>query len=84
MAQVMHGVIHGKTIELQENPGFSDGEEIEVVLRPRGVSQGVSQDRPGTRPTAAGMLAHLPAEVDTDLDEIVRDRKRGVFREIPQ
>jgi hypothetical protein len=30
---VLRGVVHGNTIELQANPGISDGEEVEVVVR---------------------------------------------------
>jgi hypothetical protein len=84
MPHAIAGVIRGKTIELKENPGFSDGEEIEVIVHLR---RDLVQPAPAGsegRPTAAGMLAHLPPEVDEELNQIIRDRKEGVFREIPE
>ena len=32
---VLTGVIHGKTIQLEEAPGFPDGQQVTVVLRPK-------------------------------------------------
>lgn len=84
MSHIIQGVIRGNTIELKENPGLSDGEEIDVILRPRRVAPDAIASRPGQRPTAAGMLAHLPPQVDRELEKIIRERKQGVFREIPQ
>jgi hypothetical protein len=76
----VQGVIHGMTIELKEDPGLADGAEIEVILLPRRVPDG--PDVPGERTTAAGMLAHLPPEVDEEIEAILRERKQGAFREI--
>ena len=33
MNKVLHGVVHGKTIELSEPAGVADGQEVEVVVR---------------------------------------------------
>jgi hypothetical protein len=84
MSHIIQGVIHGNTIELKENPGFSDGEEIEVILRSRRAGAGPISAAPLGRTTAAGMLAHLPQEVDEELEEVIRERGQGVFREIPE
>jgi hypothetical protein len=84
MSQTILGVIHGKTIELKENPGFSDGQEIEVMLRPRRDVVEPVPTGPEERRTAAGMLAHLPPEVDEELDAIVRERRKGAFRVLPE
>ncbi len=84
MSHIFQGVIRGNAIELKENPGLSDGEEIEVILRPRRIALDATASRLGQRPTAAGMLAHLPPEVDLELEKIVQERKQGVFREIPE
>ena len=84
MAMQVQGVIHGTTIELKENPGLADGVEIEVILLPRRVSGGPRQGVPGERTTAAGMLADLPPEVDEEIEAIIRERKKGVFREVPR
>jgi hypothetical protein len=53
MTRTVQGVIHGKTIELKDNPGFSDGEEIEVILRPRRSLAGAIPAAPQGRKTAA-------------------------------
>jgi hypothetical protein len=84
MVRPIQGIIHGTTIELVEDPGFSDGEEIEVTLRPRRVVPGPSPAEVGDRPTAAGLLAHLPSEVDEELEAIIRERQTGSFREVPR
>jgi hypothetical protein len=31
---VLKGIVHGKTIELEQEPGFPDGQEVSVVVRP--------------------------------------------------
>ncbi len=31
---IVKGVVHGKTIELQDEPGMPDGQVVSVVLRP--------------------------------------------------
>jgi hypothetical protein len=84
MVMQVQGVIHGTTIELKEDPGLADGVEIEVILLPRRVVAELGPGAPPERPTAAGMLAHLPPEVDEELEAIVREREKGVFREVPR
>jgi hypothetical protein len=31
---IIQGVIHGKTIELEQEPGLPDGQQVEVTVRP--------------------------------------------------
>ena len=33
MSELIRGIIRGKTIHLEKDPGMSDGQEVEVVLR---------------------------------------------------
>jgi hypothetical protein len=33
MTRTIHGTIHGKTIELDEDPGVADGQEVEVQVK---------------------------------------------------
>ena len=80
----VQGVIHGTKIELSEDPGLADGAEVEVILLPRRHPEGPTRELPINRPTAAGMLAHLPPEVDQEIEAIISDRARGSFREIPR
>jgi hypothetical protein len=83
MVKHVQGVIHGTRIELKENPGLADSVEIDVILLQRRVAAATGPGVPGGRPTAAGTLAHLPPEVDEELEAFIRERKNGVFREIP-
>jgi hypothetical protein len=32
MTKTMHGKIHGRTIELDEDPGMADGQEVELHM----------------------------------------------------
>ncbi len=34
MTRIYHGVIHGKTIEVSEDIGLAEGQEVEVIVRP--------------------------------------------------
>ena len=80
MTKTLHGKVHGKTIELDEDLGVVDGQEVEVqvtMYRPRKRPPGPP---PGWRPgisRTAGSLAHLcSAEDDRSFEEIYQDRKR--------
>ena len=44
-ATVRRGVIHGKTIELDEDTGLSDGQEVNVLVQP--VEAGEQRPPPG-------------------------------------
>ena len=33
MTKLMHGKVHGKTIELDEDPGVAEGQEVEVQMK---------------------------------------------------
>ena len=33
MSRTLHGKVHGKTIQLDEDPGVVDGQEVEVQVR---------------------------------------------------
>lgn len=81
MNKSIAGIIHGNTIELSENPGFLEGQAVEVVvlasLPPRVCSEGILR--------SAGALANEWTEEDDQiLDEIYQDRKRESNREIPE
>ena len=81
MTRTFHGKIHGKTIELDEDLGVVDGQEVEVqvsIARPRKRAPGPPPGwRPGVPSKTAGSLAELDTEEeDRILDEIHQDRKR--------
>ncbi len=70
MSVVIHGVVHGKTIELKESLGVPDGQEVELVVR------GIEPVRPGGEGIlrSAGALADDPYW-DGIMAEIQRERK---------
>jgi hypothetical protein len=89
MTKTLHGKVHGKTIELDEDLGVVDGQEVEVqitVVRPRKRPPGPPPGwRPGTTSRTAGSLAHLcDEEDDRILEEIYQDRKRDFRRDVSE
>ncbi len=77
MTKRLHGIIHGKTIELEEHPGLREGEEVEVqvrvAVRPAGAGEGIRR--------SAGVLAPS-VEDDHILAEIADERRRARIREV--
>ncbi len=81
MPKTVHGKVHGKTIELDEELGALDGQEVGVqvtMLKPKKRLPGPPPGwRPGNTETAAGMMAeHWTDEDDRILEAIERDRHR--------
>lgn len=70
MTKMIHGKIHGKTIELDEDLGVAEGQEVEVQVRivppARKWGEGILR--------TAGALADDP-EWDTIMEQIYQDRK---------
>ena len=79
MTQVIEGVIHGRTIELDGDPGIEDGRKVQVILQ----AESPSSDEQAKRKTAAGMMANYTDDDDAVLAEIYEDRKRDTRREPP-
>lgn len=82
MAHVMHGIVHGKTIELAQEAGVPDGQEVEVVIRPIPPLPRREPWGEGLR-RCAGALAGISG-LDEDMEQILRERKAARFREVPQ
>jgi hypothetical protein len=81
---VLQGVIHGKTIELEESPGIEEGRRVELVLRVKQLPGPPPGWKPGGTETAAGMMAdHWTEEDDQILRSIDQDRKRPGRGEMP-
>ena len=76
MTRIIHGKVQGRTIELDEDPGVPNGEEVEVTVtrsRPKPPwGEGIKR--------SAGAAASI-AEFDAVFEQIERDRKAAVFRE---
>jgi hypothetical protein len=78
MTKVIHGKVHGRTIELSEDLGLAEGQDVEVqvtVLPPaRKWGEGILR--------TAGALADDP-QWDAVMDAIYRERKRE-RRQLPE
>ena len=74
MTRTIHGVVRGKTIELEENPGVAEGQEVEITIKSVPSHQRWGE---GLR-RCAGALASVWAEDDDRiLVEIHADRRHG-------
>ncbi|MGA2033651.1 MAG: hypothetical protein ABSG68_15460 [Thermoguttaceae bacterium] len=81
MNKSIPGVIRGNTIQLSENPGFLEGQAVEVVVQavlpPRVFGEGILK-------SAGALASEWTEEDDRILEEIYQDRRRESNREIPE
>jgi hypothetical protein len=82
MTKIMHGIIRGKTIELDQEAGVPEGQEVEIAIR-------TIQTPPRTEPWGEGLrrttgaLANIPG-LDEDMEKILRERTVAKFREVSE
>jgi hypothetical protein len=81
MVKTTHGKVHGKTIELEEDLGFTEGQEVEVQVK---VAPPPKQWGDGLRRCAGALANEWTEEDDRILEEFHQDRKRDTRREIPE
>jgi hypothetical protein len=81
MTKTVHGVMHGKTIELDEDLGVAEGQEVEVQVR---VVPSTTMWGEGLRRCAGALANEWTEEDDRILNEIYLDRKRDTRKEIPE
>lgn len=83
--KLARGVVHGRTIELSEDLGLAEGQEIEVrvevVPSPR-ITPTPRLWGEGLRRCAGAFTADWTEEGDRVLEEIHQDRKRDVVDKI--
>lgn len=85
MTKVLRGVVHGKTIKLENDTGLEDGRQVEVTLRAKELPGPPPGWKPGNPVTAAGMMASCWTEEDDRvLEEIHRERKKEGRRELSE
>lgn len=79
MTKVIHGKVRGKTIELTEDLGLAEGQEVEVSVRtvPAAPARAPGEGLLRTE----GALADDP-HWDAIMEEIYRERKNDTRREI--
>lgn len=76
MIRMSHGKVRGKTIELDDDLGIPDGQEVEVVVK---VSRPAEAWGEGIK-RSAGVAADVVG-FDEVFAEIERERKSARFRE---
>jgi len=77
--KVLHGKIHGRTIELTEDLGLAEGQEVEVSVRT--VSPADSRQPGEGFLRTEGALGDDP-HWDSIMEEVYRERKNDSRREI--
>ena len=78
MNKILQGVVHGKTIELTEDPGIGEGQPVRIVLT---VLEPNKTWGDGIRRSAGGW-ADYP-EMDAIMEQVQRDRKRERLTRVP-
>ena len=72
MDKILHGIVHGQTIELTEPAGLAEGQKVEVVVRFSTPSRPCGE---GIRNSAGALATSWTEEDDRILEEIQRERK---------
>ena len=70
MTKKLHGTVHGRTIELDEDPGVADGQEVELQIQ---IAAPARKWGEGILRSAGGWAGH--PEMDGIMEEIYQERK---------
>ena len=70
MSRVIQGIVHGRTIELSEDPGIADGQQVHVVVSAVDTTQAWGE---GIRRSAGAAADVLGAE--EAFAQVERDRR---------
>jgi hypothetical protein len=81
MNRIVHGIVHGNTIELKENPGISDGQEVRLIVSVAKKSRPWGE---GLRNSAGALANSWTDQDDKILEELHRQRKSDMGREISE
>lgn len=81
MSKTVFGTVYGRTIELKDDLGLPEGEQVEITVRPAKSLHSEPWGE-GLR-RSAGALAGIPG-LDEDMGEILQERKAARFREISE
>lgn len=81
MSKTMHGVIHGRMIELDQDPGVAEGEQVEITIKSIPSQKEWGE---GLRRCAGALADEWTNEDDQILDEIHRQRKLDTRKEISE
>ena len=81
MTRVIHGVVHGKTIALEEDLGLPEGQVVQLTIRPV-MPPALRQPGEGLLHTE-GVLADDPYW-DAIMEKIYQERKNDSRKDIPE
>lgn len=81
MSRIIQGIVHGRTIELTEDPGVADGQRVEVIVKPAREAKPWGE---GIRRSAGALAESWTQEDDKILDELHLSRKQDTRAEIPE
>ena len=81
MVRVVHGKVRGKMIELDEDLGLAEGQEVEVSVRP--ITPGAGRQPGEGLLRTEGALADDPYW-DPIMEQIYQERKNDTRKEIPE
>jgi hypothetical protein len=79
MQKTLHGKIHGKMIELNEDPGLTEGQEVEVTVQAAKPVPGIE----GLKRCAGALADDWTDEDDRILEWLRQERKRDT-RKLPE
>ena len=70
MNKTVHGTVHGRTIELHEELGIAEGQEVEILVK---LIPGRQVWGEGIVRSAGGLVEH--GDLDSILEQIHRERQ---------
>jgi hypothetical protein len=76
-AIVLKGIVHGKTIELEREPGIPDGQEVTVLVQPSAPAKDAPKRLPpgeGIR-RSSGAWAEDAEELDRYIESVYKERR---------
>jgi hypothetical protein len=79
MTRTVHGVIHGRTIELAEDLGIAEGQQVEITVKAVAPTK---QWGEGLRRCSGALATEWTEEDDRILAEIYEERRRDTRKEI--
>jgi hypothetical protein len=79
VTKILHGKVHGKRIELDDDPGLAEGQDVSVQLSFQPPEKHWGD---GLRRCAGGLASDWSEEDDLVLEQIYQERKQDTRREI--
>lgn len=80
MIRRVHGIVHGKTIEIEEELGLPDGDKVSIVIE--NSQSSLDKWGEGLKRCAGALVDEWTEEDDKILDDIYRSRRSDSRPEI--